>query len=98
MMCHRLTMLRKQARMSQLELSRALHVSASTVGMYEQGRRTPDLDVLIRMSQLFDVSLDYLITGTEFTPSSDNFDSSRSVENCPCHTCYWKEYKLRYWK
>lgn len=98
MMCHRLTMLRKQARMSQLELSRALHVSASTIGMYEQGRRTPDLDVLIRMSHLFDVSLDYLITGTEFTPSSDNFDSSRSVENCPCHTCYWKEYKLRYWK
>ena len=98
MMCHRLTMLRKQARMSQLELSRALHVSASTIGMYEQGRRTPDLDVLIRMSHLFDVSLDYLITGTEFTPSSDDLNSSRSVGNCPCNTCYWKAYKSRYHK
>ena len=98
MMCHRMIMLRKQARMSQLELSRALHVSASTIGMYEQGRRSPDLDVLIRMSHLFNVSLDYLIIGTEFTPSSDDFGSSRSAENCPCHTCYWKEYKLRYYK
>ena len=98
MMYYRLIMLRKQARMSQLALSRALHVSASTIGLYEQGRRTPDLDVLIRMSHLFDVSLDYLITGTEFTPSTENFDSSCSAENCPCNTCYWKEYKLRYHK
>ena len=96
MMCHRFIMLRKQAQMSQLELSRALHVSASTIGMYEQGRRTPDLDVLIRMSHLFDVSLDYLITGTDFTPSTVAYDSSHSAENCPCHTCYWKEYKLHY--
>ena len=98
MMYHRLIMLRKQAQMSQLELSRVLHVSASTIGMYEQGRRSPDLDVLIRMSHFFNVSLDYLITGMEFTPSSEDFDSSRSAENCPCHTCYWKEYKLRYIK
>lgn len=98
MMYHRLTMLRKQAHMSQLDLARALCVSASTIGMYEQGRRTPDLDILIRMSHLFDVSLDYLITGNEFTSSTADFASSFSVENCPCHTCYWKEYKLRYIK
>ena len=98
MMCHRLVMLRKQAQMSQLQLSRALHVSASTIGMYEQGRRSPDLDVLIRMSEVFDVSLDYLITGTEFTPSSADFAFSQSADNCPCNTCYWKEYKLRYLK
>ena len=98
MMCHRFIMLRKKAHMSQLDLSLALNVSASTIGMYEQGRRSPDLDVLIRMSHLFDVSLDYLITGTDFTPSAIARDSSLSAENCPCNTCYWKEYKLRYIK
>lgn len=82
--------------MSQLQLAEALHISASAIGMYEQGRRSPGLDVLIRMSRVFDVSLDYLITGTDFTPSTTNFDSYRSAENCPCNTCYWKEYKLRY--
>lgn len=84
--------------MSQLQLAEALHISASTIGMYEQGRRSPGLDILIRMSRVFGVSLDYLITGTDFTPSTTNFDSSRSAENCPCNTCYWKEYKLRYLK
>lgn len=98
MLFHRITLLRKQARMSQAQLAEALHISASTIGMYEQGRRSPGLDVLIRMSQVFGVSLDYLITGTEFTPSATDFDSSRSVENCPCLSCYWKEYKLRYTK
>lgn len=84
--------------MSQLQLAEALHVSASTIGMYEQGRRSPGLDVLIRMSRVFGVSLDYLITGANFTPSATKFDFSRSVENCPCNTCYWKEYKLHYLK
>lgn len=84
--------------MSQLQLAEALNVSASTIGMYEQGRRSPGLDVLIQMSRIFGVSLDYLITGTEFTSPTDDFNSYRSVENCPCNTCYWKEHKLRYLK
>ena len=84
--------------MSQLQLAEILHVSASTIGMYEQGRRVPGLDILIPMSQAFGVSLDYLITGKEFTSSADNFDSHGSVDNCPCNTCYWKEYKLHYTK
>ena len=98
MMYRRIIILRKQAHMSQLQLAEALCVSASTIGMYEQGRRSPGLDVLIRMSRVFGVSLDYLITGTEFTSFNSDFDSSRSAENCPCNICYWKEYKLRYWK
>ena len=98
MFYRRIIMLRKQAKMSQLQLAEALHVSASTIGMYEQGRRVPGLDVLIRMSQVFGVSLDYLITGKDFTSSADDFDSYGSVDHCPCNTCYWKEYKLRYIK
>lgn len=98
MLFHRIIMLRKNAGMSQLQLAEALNVSASTVGMYEQGRRSPGLDVLVRMSCVFGVSLDYLITGSDFTPSLKNCDLSRSAENCPCNSCYWKEYKLRYTK
>lgn len=91
-------MLRKHAQMSQVQLAEALHVSASTIGMYEQGRRIPGLDILIRMSQAFGVSLDYLITGKEFTSSADDFDSHGFADKCPCNTCYWKEYKMRYTK
>ena len=97
-MYRRIIMLRKHAQMSQVQLAEALHVSASTIGMYEQGRRVPGLDILIRMSQAFGVSLDYLITGKEFTSSADDFDSYGFADKCPCNTCYWKEYKMRYTK
>ena len=52
--------------MSQSQLTKELSVSPSTIGMYEQGRRVPDLDTLIAMARLFNVSLDYLVTGKEF--------------------------------
>lgn len=98
MMYRRIIMLRKQAQMSQLQLAQALHVSASTVGMYEQGRRIPGLDILIRMSHVFGVSLDYLVTGNDFTSSTDKFDPSHFADHCPCNTCYWKENKLSHSK
>lgn len=56
---------RRNMGLTQLQLARELKISPSTVGMYEQGRRTPDLETLIALSRLFHVSLDYLITGEE---------------------------------
>lgn len=62
-----ITQLRKNSGMSQAQLARQLYVSASAVGMYEQGRRTPDLQTLITLSNIFHVSIDYLVTGKELT-------------------------------
>lgn len=47
--------------MTQRELAKLLGVSASAVGMYEQNRREPDLEILQRLSQIFGVSLDALL-------------------------------------
>lgn len=66
MLSCRIAQLRRSTGLNQSELAQKLHVSPSTIGMYEQGRRTPNVDVLIQMSQIFNVSLDYLITGLEF--------------------------------
>ena len=55
--------LRRKMGWSQAELARRLHISASTVGMYEQGRRVPSIDILVAMSAEFGVPLDYLVTG-----------------------------------
>ena len=55
--------LRKKKGWSQVELARRLHISPSTVGMYEQGRREPPIDVLVAKSEEFGVTIDYLITG-----------------------------------
>ena len=65
MLSSRIKALRIRAELSQRQLAELLHISTSAMGMYEQGRRTPDLNTLVTLSQTFDVSLDYLITGTE---------------------------------
>ena len=66
MLSKQITDLRKKQGMSQSQLAKELSVSPSTIGMYEQGRRVPALDTLISMARLFNVSLDYLVTGKEF--------------------------------
>ena len=55
--------LRKKAGLSQRQLAERLHLTSSAVGMYEQGRRQPSLDILVALSLEFGVTLDYLIIG-----------------------------------
>ncbi len=63
----RIAALRRAQGMSQQALARAICVSASAVGMYEQGRREPSLDRLVAIAGLFQVSTDYLLTGVPHT-------------------------------
>ncbi len=59
----RIAALRHQAGLSQRDVAARLAVSASTVGMYEQGRREPSGEKLVALAQLFGVSTDFLLTG-----------------------------------
>ena len=61
----RIAQLRRGAGLSQAELARRLRVSPSAVGMYEQGRREPAVDILIAMADIFGVTIDYLLTGKD---------------------------------
>lgn len=58
-----IALLRQKAGLSQRQLAERLHLSSSAVGMYEQGRRHPSLDILIALAREFGVTVDYLITG-----------------------------------
>ena len=63
--------LRKNNGKTQLELSKLLNVQKSTVSMYERGKRTPSPDVLKKYAQIFDVSLDYLLSNEHKTEGQD---------------------------
>ena len=63
MMGARIAALRRDAGWSQAELGKRLKVSASAVGMYEQGRREPSADTLVALSEIFGVTTDYILTG-----------------------------------
>ncbi|MBO7184347.1 MAG: helix-turn-helix transcriptional regulator [Oscillospiraceae bacterium] len=63
----RICLLRQRQGWSQAELAKRLCISASTVGMYEQGRREPSLSGAVQLSRAFGVSVDYLLTGAPLT-------------------------------
>ena len=54
-------LLRKEAGMTQSELSEALHVSRQSISKWEMGTAMPDMVNIIAISKIFLVSLDYLI-------------------------------------
>ena len=59
----RLYQLRRERRMSQEALADALGVSRQSVSKWENGASTPDLDKLVRLGELFGLSLDELVKG-----------------------------------
>ena len=61
-----LKILRKQRRLNQQRVAMDLHISREALSYYENGRREPSLALLVAMSQYFNVSINYLITGEEF--------------------------------
>lgn len=61
MFCDRIRELREECGMTQRQIASQLKVSASAVGMYEQGRRTPSLELVVAYADLFSVTTDYLL-------------------------------------
>lgn len=64
-MGYRLKLLRESRGLTQVQLAKILDVSASAVGMYEQGRRTPDRNMLLKYSKFFKMPVDYIIGTVE---------------------------------
>ena len=63
---------RTARRLSQTELAEALEVSRQSVSKWETNASVPDLDKLVRMCELFGVSMDSLVRGMEPQESKDN--------------------------
>ena len=58
---NRLYELRKQKGLSQEELASCLDVTRQTVSKWELGDSTPDMDKLVLLGELFEISLDELV-------------------------------------
>lgn len=53
--------LRQTNNMTQLELAEKLNYSDKTISKWERAESSPDISVLIEISEIFDVTLDYLV-------------------------------------
>lgn len=59
----RIWYLRITNHMTQDALAKRLYVSGNTISSWEHGRTEPNLETIVKLSELFGVSLLYLITG-----------------------------------
>ena len=57
--------LRTDADMSQKQLSEILHISQRSYSHYETGSRNIPVEMLIRLANYYDTSVDYLIGRTD---------------------------------
>ena len=53
--------LRLKKQITQEQLANALSVSKSAVGMWESGKREPDLETVLKVADFFEVSVEYLV-------------------------------------
>ena len=58
--------IRKKKKYSQLKVAMDLSISREVISYYENGKRSPDVNMLVILSNYFNVSIDYLIKGEEF--------------------------------
>ncbi|MBQ9806788.1 MAG: helix-turn-helix transcriptional regulator [Clostridia bacterium] len=61
-----LRIIRRQKNLNQLKVALDLNISREALSHYENGKRSPDLQMLRRLSEYFNVSIDFLINGREF--------------------------------
>jgi len=98
----RIAVLRRAKSLSQSQLAEKLNISPSTIGMYEQGRRAPSLELIVELAKILSVSTDLLLTGRPAPPETDDNATYQQViqtslqplglKICVEHCC--KQYSL----
>ena len=72
----RIKLARQKKKLNQQHLAEKLGVKTSTVGSYEIGRSNPSLEILAKISDECEVSIDWLVKGQE-----NNADSHLSTQS-----------------
>jgi len=90
---HNLIVMRKANLLTQLQLSEKLGLRRATISTYERGDNTPKLDTLLKMRDLFGISIDDMVSvrlGVEIQyksikEGSGGNNSDTSTSNCTIH-------------
>ena len=72
--------LRKEKGWTQNELAKQLQVSDKAISKWESNKGDPSIEFLPILSQLFNVTIDYLMTG----------EKQEEKEQCRCYSCIQK--------
>jgi len=76
----RLRALRKKYKLTMKEFGEKFSLAESTISGYENGNRKPDMDILSKFADFFNVSTDYLLGRTdEINLTNETFDSLAEI-------------------
>lgn len=65
---------RENLNLSREDLANKIGVSYSAIAMYEQGNREPNNEILLKMCEIFNCSVDYLIGKNNFKTKEEEFE------------------------
>ena len=75
----RLLELRNKRNMTQENLAEELQVSRQSISKWELNKTLPDVEKLVQLSELYQVSMDYLIKGVAMESASHNTEKASEV-------------------
>ena len=78
-----ITALRKKKGFSQSELGKRVETSGDIIGRYERDEVKPSIEVVIRMADTLEVSLDFLVGKTDMELDRPTLNRIREVAGLP---------------
>jgi len=88
----RLKKLRKESKLTQQELADKLNIKRSTLAGYESGKQ-PSYETLVKLSDIFNVSVDYILGDTDERKKADHIKAALSDD--PELLEFWDEMNER---
>lgn len=77
----RVRQLRLQSKMTQEELGKKINVTKVSISGYENGNRSPDMETLQKLSEVFDVSIDYLTGKSNYRNEKELLNKPKQEED-----------------
>ncbi|HBF4443254.1 TPA: helix-turn-helix transcriptional regulator [Clostridioides difficile] len=82
MIGEKLKQLRIKNNLKQSDLARILDVTQGAVGMYENDKRTPSPELIVKLAEYFNVTTDYLLGHTK-----TNYSVNANIPGMPSIVC-----------
>ena len=79
----RLASLRKEKKIAQGELAKAVGIHANVLGRYEREEAKPSIDMAAKLADALGVSLDYLIGKTDMEMDMELRDKILTIQRLP---------------
>jgi len=76
-----LVYLRKSKKMTQIELAEQLNYSDKSISKWEHGETLPDIEVLSKLANLYNVSLDFIVTNTSHEELLEDHKKTQNKQN-----------------